>query len=117
MEELAKTFKALSEEIRLKILWLILAEGELCVCEIERILEISQSKASRHLRYMQNAGLLKDRRAGISVYYRISETLSPEQKALLKTLKKLLESEGYACKELLEKFERRKCEPQEGICA
>jgi DNA-binding transcriptional ArsR family regulator len=59
MTTLANKFKALSEDVRLQILALISQHGELCVCEVERLLEISQSKASRHLRYLLNAGLVR----------------------------------------------------------
>jgi ArsR family transcriptional regulator, arsenate/arsenite/antimonite-responsive transcriptional repressor len=45
---------------------------ELCVCDIMGALGITQSKASRHLRYLFNAGLVTDRREGLWMYYRIS---------------------------------------------
>ena len=48
MREIIKAFKALSDETRLRVLNLIL-ERECCVCEVMQALEISQSKASRHL--------------------------------------------------------------------
>ncbi|NIP15053.1 MAG: ArsR family transcriptional regulator, partial [Pseudomonadales bacterium] len=38
--------------MRLNILALLFGHGELCVCEVERFLRVSQSKASRHLRYL-----------------------------------------------------------------
>ena len=65
-------FKALADETRLRILNL-LAHGELCVCEIEQALEIGQSKASRHLAYLRNAGLVTDRREGPWMYYAVAD--------------------------------------------
>jgi len=65
-------FKALADETRLRILNL-LAHGELCVCEIEHALEIGQSKASRHLAYLRNAGLVTDRREGPWMYYAVAD--------------------------------------------
>lgn len=61
-------FKALAEETRLRILNL-LVQGELCVCDIMKILKIGQSKASRHLVYLRNAGLVTDRRQCAWKYY------------------------------------------------
>jgi len=55
------TFKALGEPTRIKILRL-LAEQELCVCELEEILEMSQPRVSQHLKVLKQAGLVKERR-------------------------------------------------------
>ena len=55
--ELIQILKALSDETRLRILN-ILRDGPLCVCEIEAILEISQSNASRHLSKLTTANLV-----------------------------------------------------------
>ena len=73
MRTLTNVFKALSDETRLQMLGLLLNEGELCVCDFVDVLEITQSKASRHLRHLVNAGLLDDRRDGTWVYFRIAE--------------------------------------------
>lgn len=78
MRVYADIFKALADETRLTILALLLGHGELCVCDVEAVLQISQSKASRHLRYLKNAGLLDDRREGIWVYYKISRAVENE---------------------------------------
>jgi len=90
METFAKIFKSLSDETRLKMLCLLLKGDELCVCDLMETLQISQSKASRHLRYLLNAGLVKDRREAVWVYYRINDLPSKEQKEILKTLKAVL---------------------------
>jgi ArsR family transcriptional regulator len=47
----ARFFNSLSDETRLKILWLLSGTEELCFCDIIDVLGITQSKASRHLRY------------------------------------------------------------------
>lgn len=70
MEKLSNVLKALSDETRLRVLNL-LYEKELCVCDVMETLQISQAKASRHLIYMKNAGLLKDRKSAQWVYYSI----------------------------------------------
>lgn len=70
MHKLLDALKALSDETRLRILNL-LYEKELCVCDIMEALNISQAKASRHLIYLKNAGLVKDRKHAQWVYYSI----------------------------------------------
>lgn len=57
-------FKNLSDETRLKIVLLLRASGELCVCELCGTLEESQPKISRHLSMLRESGLLIDRREG-----------------------------------------------------
>ena len=61
-------FKALSDETRLRI-YLLLGEGEICVCQIQVALGMSQTKISRHLTVLRNAGLVFARRDGLWMYY------------------------------------------------
>ncbi|MBB5337517.1 DNA-binding transcriptional ArsR family regulator [Pectinatus brassicae] len=68
VENLPEVLKALSDETRLRIINL-LYEKELCVCDIMAMLQITQAKASRHLIYLKNAGLVKDRKQAQWVYY------------------------------------------------
>lgn len=93
MRELAAMFKALADETRLEMLALLLQRDEICVCRFEEALGISQSKASRHLRYLLNAGLVRDRREGVWVHYRIAPDLGAEQAALLQALPAILGEE------------------------
>ena len=90
MEELSRVFKALSDETRLTIMGLVFRHGQLCVCEVERILGISQSKASRHLRYLRDSGVLEDERDGVVMNYMLPRTRSPELAAILTLLEELL---------------------------
>jgi len=90
MDELARIFKALSDETRLAIMALVFRHGHLCVCEVERILGITQSKASRHLRYLRDAGVLEDVRDGLIVNYRLPSESGPELTSVLETLRNLL---------------------------
>lgn len=92
MKDLARRFKALSEELRLQILALLFRHGELCVCEVERCLGVSQSAASRHFRYLASAGLVEDRRDGQWVYYRVAAPEDAAHATLLKALEDLLET-------------------------
>jgi ArsR family transcriptional regulator len=70
MRKLAKTLKALSDETRLRILNILL-ERECCVCEVMQVLDITQSRASRHLITLCDAGFLKFRRQGLWAMYSI----------------------------------------------
>ena len=73
MNEMLKTFKALSDENRLRILKL-LEHGELCVCEIVAAFGAGQPKISFHLAALKNAGLVKDRKEGKWMHYRIDDS-------------------------------------------
>jgi ArsR family transcriptional regulator len=76
MKEIARLFKALSDETRLRILRLLL-KGELCICELMEVLQLPQSNVSRnvsrHMAYLKNAGLVDDRREAVWVYYSLTE--------------------------------------------
>lgn len=58
-----QVFKALGEPTRLKIIRL-LAEKELCVCDLEEIMQISQPRVSQHLKILKQAGLVLERKEG-----------------------------------------------------
>lgn len=73
MKNLVNALKALSDETRLRIINL-LYEKELCVCDIMETLQITQAKASRHLIYLKNAGLVTDRKQAQWVYYSIVQS-------------------------------------------
>lgn len=70
MQKLLNTLKSLSDETRLRIINL-LYEKELCVCDLMETLQVTQTKVSRHLSYLKNAGLVSDRKHAQWVYYSI----------------------------------------------
>ncbi|NSW92702.1 MAG: winged helix-turn-helix transcriptional regulator [Firmicutes bacterium] len=72
MKSIVDILKALSDETRLRIINLLYVK-ELCVCDIVKTLNITQTKASRHLQYLKNAGLVQDRKHAQWVYYSITE--------------------------------------------
>jgi ArsR family transcriptional regulator, arsenate/arsenite/antimonite-responsive transcriptional repressor len=87
MKEAARFFKVLADESRLKMLWLLFNRRELCVCDIMAVLEITQSKASRHLANLRNVGIVTDRREGQWSYYSlcpVEDKLAEEHLKLLK---------------------------------
>ncbi len=87
MQDLIKAMKALSDETRLRILNVLL-ERECCVCEVMQALDISQSRASRNLGIIQDAGFLKARRDGTWILYSVDwETANHYAITLAKLLK------------------------------
>lgn len=64
-------FKAFSEEARIRILHLLYQETELCITDLEHVLDFTQTKTSRHISYLRNAGLVYSRQVDQFVYYRI----------------------------------------------
>ena len=88
MKHLAQTIKALSDPIRLRIVLLLQAEGELCVCDLMAVLKLPQSTVSRHLAYLKRSCWVETRRNGVSMYYKL-----PTDNCLL-------------CRDLLEILER-----------
>ena len=86
----ARFFKSLADETRLKILWLLSGTEELCVCDVIDVLKITQSKASRHLRYLYYLGWVTDRRDGLWMNYRLAVTPGSPGEKLLKLLEEIL---------------------------
>ncbi len=64
-----RIFKALGDENRLKILACIIEREELCVCELQALLDLSQPTVSRHLKILEDAGFLEGKRQGQWVIY------------------------------------------------
>ncbi len=81
--ENALLFKALGDETRLKMIGL-LGHGELCVCDLMEVLDLPQSKASRHLAYLRSCRWVVGRRSGKWMYYRLHPDLT--ESAAHKTL-------------------------------
>jgi ArsR family transcriptional regulator, arsenate/arsenite/antimonite-responsive transcriptional repressor len=73
MYELIKSTKALSDGTRLRMINLLL-QRECCVCEVMQVLNISQTRASRNLSMLYDAGFLKRRREGLWAYYSIDKS-------------------------------------------
>ncbi len=96
MEKEARFFKALADETRLKILWLLMDREELCVCDIMAVLGITQSKASRHLRYLFNLGWVADRREGLWMNYRLTVAPGSPGDKQLQLLAEMLASQPEA---------------------
>ena len=103
MEKLMNLFKVLSDETRLRIL-VLLYHKELCVCQIQGILEEGQPKISKHLGKLRDLGFVKDERREQFIYY----YLDKDNNLLKEILEKIiLNSENYGViQKDLEKIKR-----------
>lgn len=84
-EAVASTLKALAEPLRLRMLSAIAADprGELCVCDLTALTDLSQPTVSHHLKVLKDAGLLASERRGTWVWYRIMAARKNAVTALL----------------------------------
>ncbi|MBL7209277.1 MAG: winged helix-turn-helix transcriptional regulator [Dehalococcoidia bacterium] len=114
MREVLKVFKALSDETRLRILNLVL-EQECCVCEVVQAMQISQTRASRNLGILHDAGLLKARRNGLWVLYSMDEEAMEKKSCagLAEVIRTAMENDELAALDR----ERLKTAVREGPCS
>ena len=102
--DLTKTLKALSHINRIRILNL-LNRRELCVCELENIMELNQSNVSRHLSKLKEADLIIGEKKAQWIYYQINEKLFHKHIFLKKLVDKELDNLSK-CKEDLDKLNK-----------
>src|SRR5579862_4007016 len=79
-------FRAFADETRLRILH-ILTRGELCVCDLMHVLNLPQSKVSRHLGYLKKSGLVSNRRNGLWKYYSLTKPVGKFHHGLVSCLR------------------------------
>ena len=79
-------FDIIGDTTRRRILALLVAEGELCVCELTAALDDIQPKVSRHLSVIRDAELVSVRREGTWIFYRLAKRLPAWVKDLLAAL-------------------------------
>lgn len=75
---IADLFKVLSDETRLKIIYALSLEEELCVCDVATVIGSSNATASHHLRLLRNMGLADYRREGKMAFYRLQSDQARE---------------------------------------
>ena len=90
-----RIFKALSEEPRVRILHLLMQNKELSISDLELIVDFTQTKTSRHLIYLKNAGLLGSRRTDQWMFYYILE----EYLEILQQIFKLIQKDANLTKD------------------
>jgi ArsR family transcriptional regulator, arsenate/arsenite/antimonite-responsive transcriptional repressor len=84
---LDQLFKAVSDHTRLRLLNL-LRLGSICVCDLQAVLQIPQSRVSRHLTGLRHAGLVMDCRSGNKIIYSLAATGTPQIAAIYDLLAK-----------------------------
>lgn len=93
MRDFVKVMKALSDPNRIKMIKL-LQHRELCVCEIQEALGLAQSTASKHLKILEEAGLIAFKKEGLWVNYRLADgDRNPYAASLLGNLRHWLEED------------------------
>ena len=80
-----RLFRAFADRTRLRILHL-LQGGELCVCDLVRVIDVPQPKISRHLAYLRKSGLVLARKEGLWMHYRLAPAKIAFHKKLLECL-------------------------------
>ena len=86
MDIFLKTIGSLNDETRLRILRFINENEELCVCDIESSFDMIQSRVSRHLKILKEAGFLRVDRKGRWAYYSVRSPLDKFRESILKEI-------------------------------
>ena len=84
---------------RLKILYLLHAHKEICVCDIAEILEITDSAISQHLRKLKDKNLVKSRRKGQTIFYSLIENIVTKSLKDMFYLEEIKEQHAFALNE------------------
>ncbi|MGB7621345.1 MAG: metalloregulator ArsR/SmtB family transcription factor [Terriglobia bacterium] len=112
MKRITRTFKALTDETRLRILHLLIEAGEICVCDMETVLGCPQARISRHLSVLKNAGLIEDRREGLWILYSLTRPGDSNHRSIVRALKEVVDSaEEFAAdkKKLRQAVQQGRC--------
>lgn len=110
LKEIEKNYKALSDRNRLRIINM-LKHRAMCVCEITKILKLSQSTVSGHLRVLKEAGLVEDKKDGLWIEYSLCK-----DKRLNKKLLGLTETFFESDQEMKEEREKALCADRQVLC-
>jgi ArsR family transcriptional regulator len=112
--ELSFIFKALGDDIRLRIFGLLF-KNELCVCDIESVLGISQVNVSRHLAKMKSSGVLTSKKKAQWVYYTVNRMLVVKHPELLEALDREIKN-TTECKKDMKTLAKVKKSKKEADC-
>ncbi|EGK8255981.1 winged helix-turn-helix transcriptional regulator [Campylobacter coli] len=89
MRKFLTIISAINDESRVLILYHLLKYQELCVCDLQKLLNMGQSRLSRHLKILKDAGFLYVKRKGTWAYYGISDELLKLHSDLFENIKNL----------------------------
>ncbi len=94
MKDFLNVMKALSDPNRVKIVKMLQHKKSMCVCEIQEVLRVAQPTVSKHLKILENAGLVDYDKDGLWInYYLTDGSNSPQAASLLGNLKHWLEDD------------------------
>lgn len=88
LDLLARAFNLVGSDVRIKILYLLQQEGQLCPCDLSDILGMNVSGISQHLRKMKDANIVITKKTGQTIFY----SISPDYSHILKPVFKLANS-------------------------
>ncbi len=83
---LANAFSLVGNNVRIKILYLLQEEGQLCPCDLSDILGVNTSPISQHLRKLKDSKIVISKKTGQTIFY----SISPEYSEILKPVFKLI---------------------------
>lgn len=89
-------YKCLADESRLRVLYLVYKNVEMCISDLESILDFTQAKTSRHLMYLKNNGVLNSRKVDQWVFYYVKD----EVKDILAQILRFVEKDQQLQKDL-----------------
>ncbi|ENN2174660.1 winged helix-turn-helix transcriptional regulator [Campylobacter coli] len=89
MQKFLTIISAINDESRVLILYHLLTYQELCVCDLQKLLNMAQSRLSRHLKILKDAGFLYVKRKGTWAYYGINDDLLKLHSDLFENIKNL----------------------------
>ena len=83
LQALAQVLALAGNEVRLKMLFLLLDQQQLCVCDLADVLQMNVSAISQHLRKLKDGGVVQARKVGQTVFYTLTPALRPLVQPLL----------------------------------
>ena len=86
-QKMTKLLSIAGNDVRLKILFLLNMEKELCPCDLSDILGMSVPAVSQHIRKMKDAGIISSRREGQTLYYSLNEDETDILHSIFKSIK------------------------------
>ncbi len=105
MERVAELFRVLGDVNRLRILNILANRGACCVCNLQAVLDVPQTRVSKHAVLLKNSGLVRSDRLGQWIVYSLAEPAGPLEAAQVEVLRNHLSSlEGFS--EDLERYDR-----------
>jgi DNA-binding transcriptional ArsR family regulator len=88
--DLSQVLALAGNEVRLKILFLLQQEGELCPCDLSDILDMTTPAVSQHLRKLKDGGVIRLRKSGQTIFYSVCDSQLPLLKPLFNMIREPL---------------------------